>query len=337
MEVPATSQGIDQVLAAQQAALASHEEGIRALQANQQTVLTQQSSLAEQLRSQGDCLRELADSLRRLAVAATPETRPTNHTAQPDPLPVKEPKLQLPLRYAGESGKCRGFLSQCLIFFKAQPSRFASHDSRVAFILSLLTGTALAWADPLIRANAPIMNNADRLMEEMAVVFDHDISGQEAAMKLTRLRQGRESVATFSITFRALAGETGWSEGPLISMFLNALADPIKDALAVLEPPVSFDALVSTAIRIDNRIREREREKGEKKDRSRRYFHSLEDTPPAPSLTHSPARSEEAMQVDSSTLRNCPIGSRTEWCRYCRRKGHTKDQCPKLSGNDKPR
>lgn len=62
--------------------------------------------------------------------------------------------------------------------------------------------TALAWADPLIRSHAPIMSNADLLMKEMAVVFDHDVSGQEAAMKLIRLRQGSQSIAEFAIAFR---------------------------------------------------------------------------------------------------------------------------------------
>ena len=65
------------------------------------------------------------------------------------------------------------------------------------------------------------MRDIDRLMKEMVIVFDHDVSGQEAAMRLTRLRQGNETVAPFSITFRALAGETGWAEAPLQSIFLK--------------------------------------------------------------------------------------------------------------------
>lgn len=56
-------------------------------------------------------------------------------------------------------------------------------------------------------------------MNEMTIVFDHDISGKEAATRLTRIRQGNQSVANFSITFRALAGETGWAQEPLITPF----------------------------------------------------------------------------------------------------------------------
>lgn len=38
----------------------------------------------------------------------------------------------------------------------------------------------------------------------------------------------------------------------MISLFLNALADPVKNALAVLVLPASFDTVVISAIRIDN-------------------------------------------------------------------------------------
>ena len=54
-------------------------------------------------------------------------------------------------------------------------------------------------------------------------VFDHDLSGEDAATRLTRICQDNESVAASSIMFRSLAGETGWSQAPLITLFYNAL------------------------------------------------------------------------------------------------------------------
>ena len=78
-----------------------------------------------------------------------------------------------------------------------------------------MTRTALAWAEPLIHSDSPVVRDIDRLTKEMVLVFDHDVSGQEAAMRLTRLLQGNETVTAFSITFRTLAGETGWAEAPL--------------------------------------------------------------------------------------------------------------------------
>ena len=209
-----------------------------------------------------------------------------------------------------------------------------TEDSRVAFILSLLTGDALAWADPLIRAQAPIMSYSQTLMDEMAQVFDHDVTGREAAARLTRLKQGNRSVAEFSVTFRALAGETGWADEPLITLFVNAISDPVKDALVTLEPPATLSSLISTAIRIDNRVREREREKGEKRERP--TSHWLPSPNRAAGFTPIPSQisREEPMQVDSSSLRNTQerkAGRGQEQCRYCRKKGHTIENCFKLT------
>lgn len=77
-------------------------------------------------------------------------------------------------------------------------------------------------------------------MEKIVLVFDHDILGQEAAMKLSRLRQCWETVARFYILFRAQAGETGSSEGLFKSLFINVLLGTIKDTLAELKLPAAF-------------------------------------------------------------------------------------------------
>ena len=111
------------------------------------------------------------------------------------------------------------------------------------------------------RYRAAIMSNSTDLMKEMIVVLDHDVTGREAATRLTRIRQGSQSVAAFSILFRSLAGEMGWPEAPLCTLFTNALSDPVRDALAIMDPPAALDTLISAAIRIDNRIRERDCEK----------------------------------------------------------------------------
>lgn len=134
------------------------------------------------------------------------------------------------------------------------------------FILSLLMGTALVWADPLIRSQSLIMNTSERLM----ILFDHDVSGKEVATRLTRISQGNQSIAKFSMSFRALAGETGWAQEPLITLFANAVKDalaavPVMDALATLDQPTTLDSLISMANCINYRVRECEREKSERR------------------------------------------------------------------------
>lgn len=330
----ADNTGLEQALAAQHVGLLSHEEAIKQLQQQQALMVIEHGEMCECLRKMDSSMCNLADSIAKAQFSAPSQTSLNISQTLPTVPQMfpREAKVQLPPRFNGESGKCRGFLAQCQIVYRAQPSRFQSEDSRVALILSLLEGPALDWAVPLIRAQAPVLNDSQSLMNEMEMVFDHELYDKEVAMKLTRMRQGTSSVAEFSITFRTLAGATGWPEGPLITLFTNALSDQVKDALAAVGSPDTFDTLVTSAIRIDNRIRERERE--------RRHRHTrvpLEEGLPFPPRS-SVVSSSEPMQVDSTSVRDSGEGgSREDWCRYCRRKGHTKVECPKLKGNDQSR
>ena len=55
-----------------------------------------------------------------------------------------------------------------------------------------------------------------------------------------------------------------------MSLFVRSLSEPVRDYLALVEIPTSLDALEESAIRVDNRIREREREGLADKSRSPR-------------------------------------------------------------------
>ncbi|KAL7890017.1 hypothetical protein AOLI_G00022750 [Acnodon oligacanthus] len=72
------------------------------------------------------------------------------------PLPPTDPNLVRgdalvanPERYAREPETCTGFLLQSSLVFEQQPSRFPTERSKVAYIISLLTSRALAWATSL--------------------------------------------------------------------------------------------------------------------------------------------------------------------------------------------
>ena len=337
MEIPATNvTPIERTIESQQVILDGHSRGI-------ETLFNQQLELLERLRVQHDCLRsqqdllaELADSFRMLASQATLTSSqalsPPTPAPSPVPLITREPKLMLPLRYEGEAGKCRNVIAQCEIFFRAQPSRFSTEDSRVSFILSLLTGTALAWVGPLIRANSPIVSTTGMLTQEMISVFDHDVTGHDAGTRLMRLRQGKGSVADFSIKFRSLASETGWPEAPIMTMFIQALSGPVRDALATLDPPATLDALVRTAIRIDNRVQE-----SYGKDLGGR---TLPDGPlglPGSLAESAPpldTACSEPMQIDGSFVSQTRHNKRRRpiICFHCEKPGHIRPQCPNLKG-----
>ncbi len=139
---------------------------------------------------------------------------------------------------------------------------------------------------------------------ELCKVFDHPVQGQEATKRLLSLRQGAQSVAALSVDFHILASESGWNEQALIGVFIKSLLEKLKDELASWDEPKSLEDLISLAIRIDNRLRERNRE---------RYY--------AP---------EEPMQLGRAQLtpseRQRRVNQRL--CIYCGQAGHYLASCP---------
>ena len=93
----------------------------------------------------------------------------------------------------------------------------------------------------------------------MRTVFDHPVCGKDAAKRLLSLRQGSQSVAVMACEF--LAAESGWNDEALQGAFRNALTETLKDELVTREKPDGLDKLISLTIRIDNRLRERRRER----------------------------------------------------------------------------
>ena len=272
-------------------------------------------------------IKLLTDELARANLAAHPAPVPVFH----EPAAAEaghEPRLALPARYSGQPGKCKIFLAQCQNYFNTLPSQFAAESRRIGFIIALLDGQALEWAGPLLDKNSDIIRSLDKLKIELISVFDHNTTDQEAAVRLVNLIQGKKSVAEYSIAFRSIASATGWADPPLITTFIRSLSESVKDALAMIDIPKTLDAVVQIAIRIDNRVREREKEKGANKGSQ---FAMKPQFSKTLSLPLPPTDSDpEPMQVDGAVRRKTNYKGRLI-CYHCREPGHVKPACPKLN------
>ncbi len=130
----------------------------------------------------------------------------------------------------------------------------------------------------------------------MCRVFDHPVKGKDAVSGLLSLSQeGRNSVSQYALDFRILASECGWDRAALQGLFLKGLSEEIKDELAARDETMSLEELIQLATRLDNRLRERRREKAE---RQRASFFS-----PAASPHQQPSRSQPLTSPRASSSR----------------------------------
>ena len=304
-----------------------------AMLANQQQNL---SLVADQLGKITDAVATLSQRVQGIAdQPPQPQAEAAVPPApdQPPAEPYRKPRLPNPGTYSGEPGSCRSFLAQCSLIFQLQPSSFPNDRSKIAYVITLLAGRAREWGTAIWEANSAVCNTVDNFFNEMRKVFDRSVTGREAARELLHMRQGNRTVSDFAIDFRTLAATCGWNPDALYDAFLNGLSENLKDELASRELPTTFDELVDLAIRLDNRLRLRWREKGG----SRSHLQRPPIIPPSQSAAVRPPSTAtpdatEPMQVDRASLslsaeeRRRRIESRA--CLYCGGPGHFKASCP---------
>lgn len=103
----------------------------------------------------------------------------------------------------------------------------------------------------------------------MRKIFDHPVKGREVISQLLSLNQSNRSVSENSVAFRILAAESGWDQSAFQGVFFKGLSEEVKDELAVRDETTPLDAHIDLAIHLDNKLRERRRERA---DRHRSLF-----------------------------------------------------------------
>ncbi len=194
----------------------------------QATMLT---SHQQQLQRLTSITEELVRALQSLQL-----TPPPPHPPAPEPqptslnmnLPTANPRLSFPEKFDGSPDKCKGFLLQCSLFMDQQPLLYTTDNSRVSFICSLLTGRALDWVTAVWEGGSMSFPLLTDFLRQFREVFEHTTGGKEAGEQLLTLRQGRDTAADYSLTFRTLAAQTGWDNGPLKLIYRKGLSTHFK-------------------------------------------------------------------------------------------------------------
>lgn len=194
----------------------------------------------------------------------------------------------------------------------------------------------MAWASAVWENQPSVRSSYTSFSLEMKRVFDNPVKGKETSNRLLSLSQGNLSAAEYTVRFRTLAAELRWNDDALQAVFVKGLNDALKDELATSDEAVSLNALMETVIRLDNRLRERRRERV-----SRSVFNSQRTSSVssgaalAPSYPHTnrpnPPEpvSEEPMQLGRTQLTPEERQRRRQSgaCLYCGEKGHYLSNC----------
>ena len=267
------------------------------------------SSFAELAKSVSDLsavvqtlVSEVAGIKAHLATASVPQQ--VNQMVEPRPAPV--------LPFNGEPRLGKGFLSQCEITFRLQPSRFQSDESRVGFVAGAFTSRALEWYTAIAERTPELLHNYPRFRESFLGVFSSPTEVEDAAVKIHKIRQGNRSVSDYAVEFKVIAAQCDITDDSMRGAFYAGLSETIKQGL-VNQYPSSFEELVNLSLRVDVRRRQ-----------LREESNSTHEATRGSTLSGEPMELGRSKQMPERRRE----GQQRSLCFFCGRTGHFAVRCP---------
>ena len=98
--------------------------------------------------------------------------------------------------------KCRDFLLQCSLYFAYQTGAPTTERSKVATVISLLTGRALEWATAIWERGEEELGSYERFVALFRAVFDNPPKYREGGERRFQLQQSAQTTAEYTLTFR---------------------------------------------------------------------------------------------------------------------------------------
>jgi hypothetical protein len=172
-----------------------------------------------------------------------------------------ESKISLPEKFDETRPKFQGFVSQVRLIILLHPRRYLDDTTRIGFVGTLLTGTAVTWFAPILETSSPLLQDFDAFMAKFEGVFEDSDKARTSANKLCRLQQGTHSATVYALEFKQLAYNVNWGEAALIDQFHYGLRDDAQDLLLTFTDPHSFSEAITQVIQCDNCLFERRQEK----------------------------------------------------------------------------
>lgn len=190
---------------------------------------------------------------------------PTISSTSLPSLPAKPPKVNTPSEFHGDRLKLDAFLSQLSIYTSLRSSEFRNDSTKILFAASYLRSSAFAWFEPHLRSKdttspSPLLDSYATFIEALQQTFGIIDPIPQYERQLATLKQ-TTSASQYASEFQRIASHLRWNDDALCFTFYKGLKDLVKDELARIEKPATLLELIEKAVRLDNRIFERRKEK----------------------------------------------------------------------------
>jgi len=211
---------------------------------------------------------QLTDAMQQLSLGGN--TIGNNYGA-----PVNNTKVPPPKKFDGKhKHELKGFLLSLELYTRFNKLTFPTPRDEVLAATLHLEGDALDWVQPyvndflehegkdkdMMEGTRNIFKNIKRFREEIGKIFGEMDEERQAERKLQTIKQ-RGPAQHYTTEFMQLRAKVNWGDAPLQLAYYTGLKERVKDELARDERPENLDDLITEAVRIDNRLYERELER----------------------------------------------------------------------------
>ncbi|KAI7411517.1 hypothetical protein KC336_g12012 [Hortaea werneckii] len=183
------------------------------------------------------------------------------------------PKINPPQEFTGRKDQLKSFKLQCLVYIELRKDKLSQHRQQLLFVTSYFRGPAYEWIEPHLTdylehpkwedmktSTKTIFRTTVELFRELEATFGQGNDQLEAERALQLIRQ-RNSVARYKAEFQILVAKTSWNDEAVTAQFYRGLKDTVKGEIARQERPTTPMAMYDLAMKIDQRLYERQMEK----------------------------------------------------------------------------
>ncbi|XP_069059641.1 protein LDOC1-like [Pleurodeles waltl] len=97
-------------------------------------------------------------------------------------------------RFSGDPNKLREFLDALTVYFAFRPTQFSQDKTKVGYLISALSGPAMAWVTPLVASNAPVLSDYSAFVKRFKQMFERPGLEASAEEALCDIQQGTQDV-----------------------------------------------------------------------------------------------------------------------------------------------